>query len=107
MSVSIPEKPALEGLEAKWQSRWEAEGTYRFDRTAAATPKFVDVLWRRLLFDGNATTASVTIFPPTGFTVPDVRDVLGASQAFQLNGNGSITFPTLGQPPRVVIWTEP
>ncbi|MFO7302703.1 MAG: valine--tRNA ligase [Acidobacteriota bacterium] len=30
----IPEKPALEGLEEKWKSRWEAEGTYRFDRTA-------------------------------------------------------------------------
>ena len=29
----VPEKPALEGLEAKWQQRWEADGTYRFDRT--------------------------------------------------------------------------
>jgi valyl-tRNA synthetase len=27
----VPEKPSLEGLEAKWQARWEAEGTYRFD----------------------------------------------------------------------------
>ena len=32
----VPEKPALEGLEAKWQPRWEAEAVYRFDRTAAA-----------------------------------------------------------------------
>jgi valyl-tRNA synthetase len=31
--ISVPEKPALEGLELKWQARWEAEGTYRFDRT--------------------------------------------------------------------------
>jgi valyl-tRNA synthetase len=31
--ISLPEKPALEGLEAKWNARWEAEGTYRFDRT--------------------------------------------------------------------------
>jgi valyl-tRNA synthetase len=29
----VPEKPALEGLEEKWQARWEAEGVYRFDRT--------------------------------------------------------------------------
>jgi valyl-tRNA synthetase len=31
--MSVPEKPALEGLEAKWAARWEATGTYRFDRT--------------------------------------------------------------------------
>jgi valyl-tRNA synthetase len=31
--IALPEKPALEGLEARWTSRWEAEGTYRFDRT--------------------------------------------------------------------------
>ena len=30
--ISLPEKPALEGLEDKWNARWEAEGTYRFDR---------------------------------------------------------------------------
>lgn len=29
---NIPEKPALEGLEAKWGARWEADGTYRFIR---------------------------------------------------------------------------
>jgi valyl-tRNA synthetase len=32
MKISLPEKPALEGLEAKWMARWEADGTYRFDR---------------------------------------------------------------------------
>jgi len=31
--MSLPEKPAVEGLEAKWSARWEAAGTYRFDRT--------------------------------------------------------------------------
>ena len=31
---NVPEKPALEGLEAKWDRVWEADGTYRFDRTA-------------------------------------------------------------------------
>ncbi len=31
---NVPEKPGLEGLEAKWGARWESDGTYRFDRTA-------------------------------------------------------------------------
>ncbi|QTX04677.1 valine--tRNA ligase [Agromyces archimandritae] len=31
----IPDKPALEGLEARWGGVWEDQGTYRFDRTAA------------------------------------------------------------------------
>jgi valyl-tRNA synthetase len=31
--IVLPEKPALERLEAKWTARWEAEGTYRFDRS--------------------------------------------------------------------------
>jgi valyl-tRNA synthetase len=31
--ITLPEKPALEGLEAKWNARWEADGTYRFDRS--------------------------------------------------------------------------
>ena len=32
-SLGVPDKPALEGLETKWSARWDAEGTYRFDRT--------------------------------------------------------------------------
>jgi valyl-tRNA synthetase len=31
--ITVPDKPALEGLEQKWMARWEADGTYRFDRT--------------------------------------------------------------------------
>src|SRR5437016_6248894 len=31
--AAVPEKPTLEGLEAKWGARWEDDGTYRFDRT--------------------------------------------------------------------------
>ncbi len=31
--MSVPEKPVLEGLEAKWTTRWETDGTYRFDRS--------------------------------------------------------------------------
>jgi valyl-tRNA synthetase len=31
LQISLPEKPALEGLEAKWTAKWEADGTYRFE----------------------------------------------------------------------------
>jgi valyl-tRNA synthetase len=31
--MPVPEKPALEGLEARWTARWEESGVYRFDRT--------------------------------------------------------------------------
>jgi valyl-tRNA synthetase len=31
--ITVSDKPALEGLEAKWDARWEAAGTYRFDRS--------------------------------------------------------------------------
>ncbi len=31
--VVVPEKPALEGLEATWVERWKANDTYAFDRT--------------------------------------------------------------------------
>jgi valyl-tRNA synthetase len=27
----VPERPSLDGLEAKWGARWEADGSYRFD----------------------------------------------------------------------------
>jgi valyl-tRNA synthetase len=33
--VRVPEKPALEGLEAKWIANWEQNAVYRFDRTRA------------------------------------------------------------------------
>ena len=31
---AVPDKPGVDGLEAKWSERWEADGTYSFDRTA-------------------------------------------------------------------------
>ena len=31
--ISVPDKPGLEGLETKWQQRWEAERIYAFDRS--------------------------------------------------------------------------
>ena len=52
MAHAIPEKPALEGLEDKWGPAWESEGTYRFDREAAAAA-------------GKARVFSVDTPPPT------------------------------------------
>ena len=31
--AAVPEKPSLDGLEARWSERWDADGTYRFDRS--------------------------------------------------------------------------
>jgi valyl-tRNA synthetase len=39
-AARVPEKPALEGLELKWSERWNAEGVYRFDRTATRDQVF-------------------------------------------------------------------
>ncbi len=33
--MNVPDKPTLEGLEAKWDEWWGAAGTYRFDRSEA------------------------------------------------------------------------
>ncbi len=33
MTRNVPNKPSLDGLEAKWDERWEEAGTYRFDRS--------------------------------------------------------------------------
>jgi valyl-tRNA synthetase len=35
LTSQVPEKPALEGLEAKWGSEWQTRATYRFDRDKA------------------------------------------------------------------------
>jgi len=32
-AVVVPDRPALEGLEATWSERWKADDTYAFDRT--------------------------------------------------------------------------
>jgi len=31
--MAVPENPSLDGLEEKWSARWDADGTYRFDRS--------------------------------------------------------------------------
>ncbi len=40
VAVNVPDKPALEGLEAKWNARWDADGIYRFDRSADRSQVF-------------------------------------------------------------------
>ena len=32
VTTRVPDKPALEGLEVKWQQRWDAGAVYKFDR---------------------------------------------------------------------------
>jgi valyl-tRNA synthetase len=38
--ISVPDKPALEGLEQKWRARWEESGVYRFDRSRSREDVF-------------------------------------------------------------------
>jgi valyl-tRNA synthetase len=38
--MNVPDKPSIEGLEAKWDEWWEATGTYRFDRSKAREDVF-------------------------------------------------------------------
>ncbi|MEO5679219.1 MAG: valine--tRNA ligase [Acidimicrobiales bacterium] len=40
MTRSVPDKPSLDGIEERIAARWEAEGTYRFDRTAERADVF-------------------------------------------------------------------
>ena len=49
---SIPDKPALEGLEAKWGERWSDQGTFLFDRARAVA-------------SGRASVYSIATPPPT------------------------------------------
>jgi len=38
--IDLPDKPALEGLEDKWNARWQEAGTYRFDRNHSRSQIF-------------------------------------------------------------------
>jgi len=51
-NAHIPDKPALEGLEEKWDAAWAAQGAYLFDRDAAKAK-------------GRAGVFSVDTPPPT------------------------------------------
>ncbi len=36
----VPEKPSIDGVEDRWAAVWDAQGTYRFDRTATRDQVF-------------------------------------------------------------------
>ena len=38
--TQVPDRPTVDGLEAKWSQRWEADGVYRFDRSATREQVF-------------------------------------------------------------------
>ncbi len=38
--TGVPDRPALEGLEARWAATWDAEGTYAFDRSVGREDVF-------------------------------------------------------------------
>src|SRR5215510_14798083 len=38
--ISLPDKPALEGLEERWKARWREAGTYRFERSRPRSDVF-------------------------------------------------------------------
>src|ERR671931_1902437 len=42
MPARVPEKPSLDGIEERWAERWEAGGTYRFDRDSARPVYAID-----------------------------------------------------------------
>ncbi|KAA9086819.1 valine--tRNA ligase [Microbacterium radiodurans] len=52
MAAHIPDKPALEGLEQKWDAAWADRGTYLFDRASAVE-------------GGRSSVFSVDTPPPT------------------------------------------
>ena len=39
-AFAVPERPVLEGLEAKWSQRWRADATYAFERPASRADVF-------------------------------------------------------------------
>ena len=38
--TTVPDKPSLDGIEANWIDRWDADGTYRFERQASRDDVF-------------------------------------------------------------------
>ncbi|HEY3263760.1 MAG TPA: class I tRNA ligase family protein, partial [Actinomycetota bacterium] len=39
--ANVPEKPSLDGLEARWSERWQADGIYRYDASRPREQAFV------------------------------------------------------------------
>jgi valyl-tRNA synthetase len=64
VSPTVPDDPSLDGLEAAWDARWEADGTYRFDRERTRAEVFA------------VDTAPVPVSGP-----PHLGHVVAAAQA--------------------------
>jgi valyl-tRNA synthetase len=87
MTREIPEKPALEGLEAKWGEVWENEGTYAFDRA-------------RALNTGKDNVFSVDTPPPTASGSLHIGHVFSYTHmdlaARYQRANGKVIFYPMG-----------
>ena len=79
--AAIPDKPTLDGIEARWSERWEADGIYRFDRTAERADVFS--------IDTPPPTVSGSIHMGTvfGYTQTD------AIARYQRMGGKAVFFP--------------
>ena len=64
VSWTVPEKPALDGLEAVGR-RWEADGTYRFDRRPAPRPRSTRSTRRRPPASGSLHVGHVFSYTHT------------------------------------------
>src|SRR6266545_4953852 len=101
----VPDKPSLEGLETKWQARWEAEGTYRIDTPPLTTSgtlhvghafsyTHTDLIARFQRMRGK------TVFYPVGWDdngLPTERRVEGH---FGVRCDPSLEYDPAFQPPR-------
>ncbi len=67
-TVTMPDKPSIDGLEEKWARAWAEQGTYTFDRTAAMSGSR-DRIW------------SIDTPPPTASGALHIGHVFGYSQA--------------------------
>src|SRR2546423_1048655 len=72
----VPEKPSLDGLEARWAAQWEADGTYRFDRSKTRDEVF-SIDTPPLTVSGSLHVGHVFSFTHTD-TVARYRRMAGA-----------------------------
>lgn len=87
----LPEQPSIAGLEAKWAGVWEAEGTYRFDRTKTRDQVFsIDTPRRRSAAHYTLATSSPI---PTPTALP-ATSACAASRFFYPMGWDDNGLPT-------------
>ena len=59
----VPEKPTVDGLEARWTARWDDEGTYRFNRSRARARASTASTRRRPRSRASCTSATSSATP--------------------------------------------